>query len=302
MNKPIALAIHGGAGTIEKKRITPEVQVQYETALRRALDAGAHVLQQGGNSLDAVEAAVIELEDCPLFNAGRGSVFNSKGLHEMDAAIMDGRTLKAGAVTGIRSFRNPVKAARLVMEQSGFVFLSGEGAEEFARLHELSEAATDYFYTEYRYNDWQQKKQNVAGTPRQLGTVGAVALDVNGNVAAATSTGGLTNKAYGRIGDSPVIGAGTYANNHTCAVSCTGDGEHFIRAVAAYNVSCCMEYKQASLHEACANTMQKLSNIEGYGGLIAVDVQGNIDMPFNTEGMYRACFRSDGLIEVKIFE
>jgi len=300
MPAPIAIAIHAGAGTILRKRITPAVQQQYEQELRQALEAGVHLLQQGGSSLDAVTAAVMVLEDCPLFNAGRGSVFNSKGHHEMDAAIMDGHTLKAGAVTGIQRIKNPIQVARLVMEKSHFVFLAGEGANEFAREHQLSEAPDNYFYTEYRYKDWQRKQQNAA-TGKHLGTVGAVALDTNGNLAAATSTGGITNKAYGRIGDSPVIGAGTYANNNTCAVSCTGTGEHFIRAVAAYNVSCYMEYKEVSLHEACEQTMQKLEMVQGEGGLIAVDAYGNIEMPFNSEGMYRACYHPDGTMDIRIF-
>lgn len=303
MNELFAIAIHGGAGTIERQRMTGEVRAAYENALREALETGRKVLQQGLSSIDAVQAAVISLEDCPFFNAGRGSVFTSKGTHEMDAAIMNGATLAAGAVAGVTGVKNPIKLARIVMEKTKHVFVSGEGAIELAKEHNLPIEPEDYFYTEYRYNDWKKKQQTSASTTQKyLGTVGAVALDQAGNLAAATSTGGLTNKSYGRIGDSPVIGAGTYANNFTCAVSCTGDGEQFIRAVMAYDVSCCIEYKNASLHDACANAMQKLQDIQGTGGLIAIDTKGNIEMPFNTEGMYRACYYPDGGIEIKIFD
>jgi len=302
MNELFAIAIHGGAGTIEKERMTGEVYAIYETALREALEIGRQILQQGGKSIDAVQAAVISLEDCHLFNAGRGSVFTSKGTHEMDAAIMNGETLAAGAVAGITGVRNPITLARIVMEKTRHVFVSGEGALELAKEHNLPMETKDYFHTDYRYYDWIKKQQQTSVSTTYLGTVGAVALDQAGNLAAATSTGGLTNKSYGRIGDSPVIGAGTYANNYTCAVSCTGDGEHFIRAVMAYDVSCCMEYKNTSLHDACANAMQKLQDIQGTGGLIAIDFKGNIEMPFNTEGMYRACYYPDGGIEIKIFD
>jgi beta-aspartyl-peptidase (threonine type) len=304
MNELFAIAIHGGAGTIEKQRMADDVRAAYENALREALETGRTILQQGGSSMDAVEAAVISLEDCHFFNAGRGSVFTSKGTHEMDAAIMNGETLAAGAVAGVTGVKNPIKLARIVMEKTKHVFVSGEGAVDLAKLYNLPMEAEDYFFTDYRYNDWKNKQQHTSASASQkhLGTVGAVALDQAGNLAAATSTGGITNKSYGRIGDSPVIGAGTYANNYTCAISCTGDGEQFIRAVIAYDVSCCMEYKNASLHDACANAMQKLQDIQGTGGLIAIDSKGNIEMPFNTEGMYRACYYPDGGIVVKIFE
>lgn len=304
MKEHYAIAIHGGAGTIERKRITPEVYKQYENALEQALAAGLEVLQHGGTSLDAVEAAVIKLEDCPFFNAGRGSVFNSSGQHEMDAAIMDGSTLAAGAVAGLHLIKNPIKAARTVMEKSSYVFLCGEGANEFARAHQIPMEPPSYFYTEYRYNDWKRKQQPspMPGPGKHLGTVGAVALDKAGNLAAATSTGGITNKNCGRVGDSPLIGAGTYANNKTCAVSCTGDGEQFIRAVTAYDLSCCIEYKKVSLPQACAHTLRKLEAIAGSGGFIAIDAGGHIVMPFNTEGMYRACYHPDGVREIKIFE
>lgn len=301
MNEHIAIAIHGGAGTISKQKLTGDVRKAYENALKGALDAGLNILKHGGCSIDAVEASVIALEDCEFFNAGRGSVFNSKGGHEMDAAIMDGSNLEAGAVAGISLVKNPVRVARMVMEKTDYVLLVAEGAHEFAKAHQLPMESASYFYTDFRYNDWQKKKQGLTQN-KQLGTVGAVALDKEGNLAAATSTGGLTNKMYGRVGDSPLIGAGTYANNNTCAVSCTGEGEQFIRAVTAYEVSCCMEYRKISLHEACALAMQKLETINGSGGLIAVDRPGHIAMPFNTEGMYRACCHPDGVIEVKIFE
>jgi beta-aspartyl-peptidase (threonine type) len=300
MNKPIALAIHGGAGTMDKKNLTGDLYQQYEQALHQCLQAGLVILQKGGHSIDAVEAAVVALEDCPFFNAGRGSVFNSQGKHEMDAAIMEGHTLKAGAVAGISQVKNPILVARAVMDKSRFVFLCGEGANEFAQEQQLPVAPDAYFHTDFRYKEW--KRQQETAIEKKYGTVGAVALDHHGNLAAATSTGGITNKKYGRVGDSPVIGAGTYANNRTCAVSCTGEGEQFIRAVVAYDVSCLMEYKELSLKQACASTMERLTAIQGSGGLIAVDQQGTIQMPFNTEGMYRACAFPDGNTEVKIYE
>jgi L-asparaginase / beta-aspartyl-peptidase len=301
MNEHIAIAIHGGAGTISKEKLTGDLLSAYENALNEALDEGLTILKNGGCSVDAVEASVIALEDCPFFNAGRGSVFNSRGGHEMDAAIMDGSNLAAGAVAGLSLVKNPVKVARIVMEKTNYVLLTAEGANEFAKAHQLPMETAAYFHTDFRYNDWQKKKQGLTQN-KQLGTVGAVALDKEGNLAAATSTGGITNKIYGRVGDSPLIGAGTYANNNTCAVSCTGEGEQFMRAVTAYEVSCCIEYKNVSLHQACALAMQKLEKINGCGGLIAVDRFGHIAMPFNTEGMYRACYHPEGVIEVKIFE
>jgi len=303
MNEQFAIAIHGGAGTLNKKGLSENIIEQYEKALLKALQAGLHVLQNGGRSLDAVETAVVELEDCPFFNAGCGAVFNAEGKHSLDAAIMDGSSLAAGAVAGISGFKNPVLVARTVMTKSRYVFLSGQGAGDFAREHGLEEAPDDYFFTEFRYNEWKKRQQHDDhnAADKKYGTVGAVALDKYGNLAAATSTGGITNKKYGRIGDSPVIGSGTYANNNTCAVSCTGQGEQFIRAVTAYDISCLMEYKGLSLHEACAYAMERLQKINGSGGLIAVDTQGHIQMPFNTEGMYRACASPYQGTEVKIF-
>ena len=304
------IAIHGGAGTILRSSMTPELQQQYEQGLDAALSAGYDILAAGGNATDAVEAAVKSLEDFPLFNAGRGSVFNNKGMHEMDAAIMNGATLEAGAVCGIAHVKNPVAVARMVMEKSGHVMLAGAGAEEFARTQGVAYADDQYFYTQQRYDQWQQAMQenvvqldHTVKQENKKGTVGAVALDKQGNLAAATSTGGLTNKKFGRIGDSPVIGAGTYANNNTCAISCTGVGELFIRSVVAYDISCLMEYKGLTLQQACdIVVMDKLVKIEGEGGLVAVDKDGNICMPFNSEGMYRANKHSNGKKEILIYK
>ncbi len=303
----ISIAIHGGAGTILRSNMTPELQQQYEGALKAALDKGYNILTTGGSSLDAVQAAVVSLEDFPLFNAGRGSVFGNNGRHEMDAAIMWGKTLEAGAVCGVSSVRNPVVLARAVMEHSGHVLLSGMGAAAFARKMGLPMEEEKYFYTEQRYNQWQQAmkddvvqldhsdKKEDAKDDKKYGTVGAVALDKDGNLAAATSTGGLTNKKYGRVGDSPIPGAGTYANNNTCAISCTGVGELFIRSVVAYDISCLMEYKGLSLREACDIVVHdKLVKIGGEGGLVAIDKHGNIELPFNSEGMYRGWRNSGG--------
>ncbi len=307
MTQNFSIAIHGGAGTILRSTMTAELQQQYEDGLGAALDAGYMVLKVGGSSLDAVEAAVVSLEDFPLFNAGKGAVFNNKGRHEMDAAIMWGKTLEAGGVCGVSNIRNPVKLARSVMEQSGHVLLAGEGAEEFATLQGIAFEDDAYFYTEQRYRQWQEAlledRVQLDHTEKKFGTVGAVALDKDGNLAAATSTGGLTNKKYGRVGDSPIPGAGTYANNKTCAISCTGVGELFIRSVVAYDISCLMEYKGLSLKEACDIVVHdKLVKIGGEGGLIAVDALGNICMPFNSEGMYRACRSSNGIAELKIYK
>ncbi len=300
------IAIHGGAGTILRSTMTPELQEQYEGALQAAMDAGYAIIRDSGSAMDAVAAAVASLEDFPLFNASRGAVFNHIGQHEMDAAIMNGRNLEAGAVCGVAHVKNPVLLAREVMLHSGHVMLGGKGAEEFARARNLPMEDDGYFYTLQRYNQWQsavkEDKVQLDHTDKKFGTVGAVALDKHGNLAAATSTGGLTNKKFGRIGDSPVIGAGTYANNNTCAISCTGVGELFIRSVVAYDISCLMEYKGMSLQAACdLVVMEKLVKIEGEGGLIAIDKHGNIAMPFNSEGMYRGCKDNDGRNEVLIY-
>ncbi len=288
----IRLAIHGGAGTILRSSMTAELQQQYEQGLQDALQAGYGVLQSGGSAVDAVQAAVVSLENFPLFNAGRGSVFNNVGGHEMDASIMDGSNIDAGAVSGISHVKNPVLLARTIMDKSEHVLLCGQGAEQFAKKQGLQFEDDAYFYNQHRYEQWQQalKEDSISldHNDKKFGTVGAVALDANGNLAAATSTGGMTNKKFGRMGDSPIIGAGTYANNNTCAISCTGYGELFIRAVVAYDISCLMEYKGLSLKEACHVVVHdKLVKIQGEGGLVAIDKHGNIELPFNSEGMYR---------------
>lgn len=294
-----SLAIHGGAGTILKHEMSPEKEVAYTLALQAALQAGEEILRQGGAALDAVMAAVTSLEDCPLFNAGRGSVFNAAGGHEMDASIMDGSNRMAGAVAGIHGIRNPIRLAREVMDHTEHVLLIGDGALAFADARGYERMPAEYFHDDFRFAQWQDVKGTKAVQldhtikDRKFGTVGAVALDSRGHLAAGTSTGGMTNKKYGRVGDSPVIGAGTWAWDRTCAVSCTGSGEFFLRGVVAYDVSCLMEYKGMSLQDACDEVIHhRLPEIQGDGGLIAVDAQGNIAMPFNTEGMYRASVKS----------
>ncbi len=305
---PIALALHGGAGTILRSTMTPDLQAQYEAALKAALDAGYRILEESGSALDAVEASVRSLEDCPLFNAGRGAVFTHEGTHEMDASIMDGRDRSAGAVCGIAGVRNPVALARAVMEKSEHVLLAGKGAEAFARAEGLPFEDEAYFFTEQRHKQLEEAiaegrmQLDHSDKDKKFGTVGAVALDASGNLAAATSTGGMTNKRWGRVGDSPIPGAGTWASNDTCAVSCTGHGEYFIRAVVGHDIHCLMSYKGLSLREACDELVHdKLMKIGGEGGLIAVDAAGNITMPFNSEGMYRACRDWRGREEVLIY-
>jgi L-asparaginase / beta-aspartyl-peptidase len=291
-----SIAIHGGAGTILKSMMVPEKEAAYTAALQSALEAGEKILADNGNAVDAVEVAIRELEDCILFNAGKGSVFTHGGKNEMDASIMDGRTLMAGAVSCISNIKNPITLARTIMTHSEHVFMSGTGALDFARKMNLEFAPDEYFFSQDRYDQLMRAREvnkilldHDIETEKKFGTVGAVARDREGNLAAGTSTGGMTNKRYGRIGDCPVIGAGNYANNKTCAVSCTGHGEFFIRAVVAYDISCLMEYKHYSLTRACEEVvMNKLKNVGGEGGLIAVDKNGHIEMPFNTEGMYRA--------------
>jgi L-asparaginase / beta-aspartyl-peptidase len=308
MNNNIAIAIHGGAGTILKSQMTAEKEKAYTSALENCLQAGLKILQSGGTSLDAVEAAIVELENCPLFNAGRGSVFTNDGRHEMDASIMTGKRLDAGAVAAVRNIKNPITLARNVMEKTEHVFLCGDGAETFARSVNTEFADDKYFFDQLRYEQWQQVKDTDTTQldhvdEKKFGTVGCVALDAHGNLAAGTSTGGMTNKRYGRVGDTPMIGAGTYANNKTCAVSCTGHGEYFIKSVVAYDVSCMMEYKNLSLHNACNEVVnEKLKAIGGEGGLIAIDKDGNIELCFNSEGMYRAHAKSDGVIKVEIYK
>jgi beta-aspartyl-peptidase (threonine type) len=313
MRKKFAIAIHGGAGTILRSLMTVPKEIAYSQGLSDAIDAGNSILKSGGSSLDAVEAAVKSMEDFPLFNAGRGAVFTNNGTHEMDASIMDGNTLEAGAVSGISLAKNPVSLARAVKEKSGHVFLCGKEAEAFGKTVGISFQDESYFYTEERYKQWQDVKDSdtyqldhsdkTETGERKFGTVGAVALDIHGNIAAATSTGGMTNKRFGRIGDSPIIGAGTYANNKTCAISCTGHGEFFIRAVVAYDISCLMEYKGYSLKQACDYVVKdKLVKFGGEGGLIAIDAMGNIELPFNSQGMYRAWSVEGETSHVKIYE
>ena len=280
--QPYSLVIHGGAGTILKEDMTPELEKAYMEGLDEALRAGFAVLEEGGTATNAVKAAVVVLEDNLLFNAGRGSVFTKKGVQEMDAAIMDGKSLAAGSVAGVRNVRNPIELAAEVMTNSNHVFLSGKGANDFAIKQGVKLEPDEYFFSQFRYDQWKQIRDSDNYSldhthqgleelmkDKKFGTVGAAACDGFGNIAAATSTGGMTNKKYGRIGDSPLIGAGTYANNNTCAISCTGHGEIFIRAVAAYDVSCLMEYKGLSLQEAMEEVVKhKLVDLQGEGGMI----------------------------------
>jgi len=323
MNK-IAIAIHGGAGTIVKSKITAELEKEYRDGLENALQAGWKIVQSAGNSLDAVETSVCELENNPLFNAGRGSVFTHDSKNEMDASIMDGKTHNAGAVALIQNVKNPIKLARLVMEKTEHFLLAGDGAINFAQEMKIEFAPDEYFSTDFRYQQLleaqkenrvqldhseKEERQNQKSKIRNqkskiqnpIGTVGAVACDSLGNLAAATSTGGMTNKKFGRIGDTPIIGAGTYADNQTCAVSCTGHGEFFMRTAAAYDVAARMKYKNLGLIEAANETIEHLRIIGGEGGLIAVDNLGNFALPFNSEGMYRAFITSDSEISIEIY-
>ena len=305
------LVIHGGAGTILKKDLTDELEAAYRKGLEDALKAGYALLEKGKTAVEAVLAATISLEDNVLFNAGKGSVFGKDGSQEMDASIMDGKNLMAGAVSAVRNVRNPVELAYAIMNKSQHVMLNGNGALQFAKEQGLQIEEDEYFYSAFRHNQWKQMQgsdesaldHNIVIKDKKFGTVGAAAMDIYGNVAAATSTGGMTNKQYGRVGDSPIIGAGTYANNNTCAISCTGHGEPFIRAVTAYDVSCLMEYKGLSLEEAMNVVVHdKLMKIDGEGGMIGVDAKGNTALVFNSEGMYRGVRRSDGQNEVSIYK
>ncbi len=306
----ISLAIHGGAGTLLKGQMTASKEKEYRAALDKALQVGYQILENGKSAVEATEEAVKVLEDSYLFNAGKGSVFTADESHEMDAAIMDGKSLNAGAVSLIKGIKNPITLARDVMEKSAHVFLAGEGAIKFAKTLGYKLETEGYFYDEYRHNQWLEIKDSdtfqldhSGDKDSKFGTVGAVACDISGNIAAATSTGGMTNKKFGRIGDSPIIGAGNYANNKTCAVSCTGNGEFFIRGVVAYDVSCLMEYKGLTLQEAADEVIQKrIVKIGGEGGLIAVDAKGNIALPFNTEGMYRGFKTYDGKEQIAIYK
>ncbi len=314
--RPFSLAIHGGAGTILKSDMTPELEQAYARGLEEALNAGYAVLEEGGSAVNAVKAAVVILEDNLLFNAGRGSVFTKKGVQEMDAAIMDGKDLSAGSIAGVRNVRNPIELAAEVMINSNHVFLSGKGANDFAIKQGIKLEPDEYFFSQFRYDQWKVMRDSDNYSldhthqgleelmkDKKFGTVGAVACDMLGNIAAATSTGGMTNKKYGRIGDSPLIGAGTYANNETCAISCTGHGEPFIRAVAAHDVHALMEYKGYNLEEAMREVvMIKLVNMDGEGGMIGVDAEGNTAMIFNSAGMYRAMKNSKGEFTIGIYK
>lgn len=333
----IAIAIHGGAGTILKSTMTPELELEYRGGLEAALAVGWRILEKGGSSLDAVEQTVCSLEDFHLFNAGRGSVFTHEAKIEMDASIMDGRTLDAGAIAFVRHVKNPVKLARLVMEKTPHVLLAADGANQFAKEMDVEFAPDEYFFTEHR---WKQLKEAIAAgtveldhtagnaergtrnaesakkrtagaddaiqhsafrTPHSKGTVGAVACDRKGNIAAATSTGGMTNKKFGRVGDTALIGAGTYADNATCAVSCTGHGEYFMKGVTAYDIAARMKYKNLDLESAAAEGLDHLTLIGGEGGFIAVDARGNVVLPFNSDGMYRGYINGKGKPNVEIY-
>jgi len=310
----IGLAIHGGAGTIDRSSMTPQREREYRTGLERALSAGYEILKRSGSSLDATEAAVGVLENDAHFNAGRGSVFTSAGTNEMDASIMDGKTLRAGAVGNLKHIKNPIGLARFIMEKSPHVMLDCAGAEAFAKANGIELVDQKYFFTQERWDALQKikaaEKHRTGGAGKIIvitdqdrhGTVGAVALDKNGDLAAATSTGGTTNKLPGRIGDTPIIGAGTYANNQTCAVSCTGDGEYFIRAGAAHEVSALMKYRSMTLQEAAQAALEAVKELGGTGGLIAIDKKGDIALPFNTNGMYRGYIDPNGKFVVEIYK
>jgi beta-aspartyl-peptidase (threonine type) len=311
-----SITIHGGSGTILKEEMSPENEKAHLIGLEEAVRAGYAVLEAGGTAMNAVKAALVIMEDNILFNAGKGSVYTKAGLQEMDAAIMDGSTLNAGAVAAVRNVRNPILLAAEILQNSNHVFLSGQGAYDFAVQQGIRIEPDDYFFSQFRYDQWESIKDtddyaldhsareiDELVVDKKMGTVGAAACDQFGNIAAGTSTGGMTNKKFGRIGDSPLVGIGTYANNKTCAISCTGHGEVFIQAVAAYDVSCLMEYKGLSLQDAMHIVVNnKLVKMEGEGGMIGVDAQGNYAMMFNTVGMYRAAKSSNGAEEVYIYK
>ena len=318
--KKVTLAIHGGAGTILRSEMTKELEKEYRSGLQNALRIGWNILQSGGNAVDAVEASVIELENNVLFNAGKGSVFTNDGKNELDAAIMDGRNLNAGAAAFVRNVKNPISLARLIMEKSEHILLAGAGANEFAREMNVELADDKYFFTDFRYQQLVKARaqgrvkldhsadeteiilESELAEEKKFGTVGAVACDAEGSLAAATSTGGMTNKEFGRVGDTPIIGAGTYADNSTAAVSCTGHGEFFMISSAAYDVAARMKYKNLGLENAASETIEYLRKIGGEGGLIAVDSQGNVALPFNCEGMYRGYIQTDGEMTIRIYK
>jgi len=316
MTSKYALAIHGGAGNMIKRKYTAEEENAYKQVMDSALTVGYTLLAEGATATDVVEAVIRVMEDSPLFNAGKGSVFSNEGKNEMDAAIMDGKTLKCGAVTNIQTVKNPITLAKTIMEKSQFVFLNGEGAERFARENELEIVDPDYFFTQKRWNELEKLRDSTKtqldnesrgdieslDSINKFGTVGCVVLDGYGNLAAGTSTGGITNKKYNRIGDSPLIGAGTYANNESCAVSCTGHGEDFIRIVAAHQLHALMVYKHKSVTKAAAKVIEALTAIEGRGGLIAIDQKGTITFQFNTTGMFRGSIDTKGTKTVEIYK
>jgi beta-aspartyl-peptidase (threonine type) len=318
MNTNFSIAIHGGAGNMAKKNLTPEKEAEYKEKLKEALEKGRSLLAEGAEAVDVVEAVIKIMEDSPLFNAGKGSVFSHEGHNEMDAAIMDGRTLDAGTLANVRTIKNPISAAKAIMKKSKFVFLSGKGAEKFANENHIEIVDTSYFFYQPRWDEYLKIRDsknikldhdNSSGMVEpfnssidKYGTVGCVVMDRYGNLAAGTSTGGIVNKDYNRIGDSPVIGAGTYANNKTCAISCTGHGEDFIKLVAAYDVSALMEYKKVKLKTAVARVIKKLTEKKGRGGLIAIDHKGTIVIDMNTNGMFRGSANEKGVLEVAIYK
>jgi len=299
-----AIVIHGGAGVMSKDKMSQEQQNEYKAKLNEALELGEKLLKEGAVATDIVVRVINIMEDSPLFNAGKGAVFTNDEKVELDASIMDGKTLNAGAVAGVRDIKNPINAAREVMLNSEHVFLSGKGASEFAKKQGLEMVPNKYFYTKQRHDSLIElkKKERERTQKDNMGTVGCAVLDTHGNLCAGTSTGGMTNKKYGRIGDAPVIGAGTYANNKTCAISCTGHGEYYIRLGFARDISALMEYKNLSVTEACREEIRKLSELNGTGGVIALDANGNIAMEFNTSGMFRGYIKSTGEKEIAIFK
>ncbi len=302
--KQYALVIHGGAGVMERENMSDEVQNAYLAVLDRVLFVGDSVLAHGGSCMDAVEKTIMIMEDSPLFNAGRGAVFTHDGIVELDASVMEGKSLKAGAIASVRDIKNPVCVARAVMEKSEHVLLNGSGASQFAKDQGFKPVENSYFHTEKRFQSLQEllKKERETNTNDKHGTVGCVALDMNGNIAAGTSTGGMTNKKYGRIGDSPIIGAGTYANNSTGGFSCTGHGEYYIRLGFSRDISALMEYKNLNIAAACREEIRKLTLMGGTGGVIGLDKQGNIAMEFNTSGMFRGYIKSNGEKVISIFK
>ncbi len=297
-----AIVLHGGAGTILKKDMSDEMENAYIQKMEEAINAGYNILEKNGSSIDAVEATIKILENSELFNAGKGSVLSNAGIVEMDASIMRGDNLNAGAISGVTTIKNPISAARLVMEKSEHVFLSGKGAESFAKYENLEIVENEYFITQRRLKSLRNAKKRDSLTDNKFGTVGCVALDSDGNITSGTSTGGMTNKKWNRIGDVPIIGAGTYANNKTCGISSTGWGEYFIRNVVAYDISSQMEYNNTSIQSASKNTLKKVKDLGGNGGVVGLDSKGNITMDFNTEGMYRAYRKSNGDFEIKIYK